>query len=129
MNQLESNLQSLFLYFIEYCTFMKKQLSVSILGFCFLALFAGWGSVGHKIINRNITSFFPVEMDAFKIWSADLTSHASDADNRKSGDPTEAPKHYIDIDYYPEFVTNHRIPQTLDSMNAKYTAAVVLDHQ
>ncbi len=45
-----------------------------------------------------------------------LSSHGSDADNRKYSDPTEGPKHYIDIDNYPEFDSTGRIPSTLDSI-------------
>jgi hypothetical protein len=32
-----------------------------------------------------------------------ISDHATDADTRKSSDPTEDPKHYIDIEDYPEF--------------------------
>ena len=49
-------------------------------------------------------------------WVPFLSEHASDADYRKNEDPLEAPKHYIDIDNYPEFLADGRIPQTIDSV-------------
>jgi hypothetical protein len=83
-----------------------------------LFLFAGWGAVGHKLINRKSIQFFPAQMNAFQYWRDSLAAHGSDADYRKSSDPTEQYRHYIDIDRYPEFILNHRIPQTLDSLIA-----------
>ncbi len=83
-----------------------------------LFLFIGWGASGHKIMNRRSVRSFPSSMNYFLFWSDSLAAHASDADTRKSTDPTEQYRHYIDIDIYPEFITNHRIPQTLDSLIA-----------
>jgi len=59
-------------------------------------------------------------MQDFQSWVGFLSNHASDADYRKSSDPTEGPKHYIDIDNYSEFLTDGRIPQTLDSVLTIY---------
>ncbi len=52
----------------------------------------------------------------FLVWTSDLTNHASDADYRKDSDTSEAPKHYIDIDTYQDFVVDHRILQDWDSI-------------
>jgi len=90
-------------------------------------LFIGWGYIGHQIINYNtILSALP-EMEFFDTWADSLKAHASDADNRKSWDPNEAPKHYIDIDYYPEFIANGTIPQDFDSLVALHGYTFVLD--
>lgn len=64
-------------------------------------------------------------MTQFNAWLDFLTSHASDADYRKSSDPNEGVKHYIDIDSYNEFMTKGRIPQTLDSVIAIHGAYFV----
>jgi hypothetical protein len=94
--------------------FTKAAVSV-----VFILLFAGWGSVGHKIINTNITVCFPSSMNfTLSTWNSFLIAHASDPDNRKSGpgsDPTEYPRHFIDIDAYPEFVANGYINQSYDA--------------
>ncbi len=67
-------------------------------------------------------------MQDFHAWVAFLTDHASDADYRKSTDPTEGPKHYIDIDNYSLFVSTGRIPQTYDSVIALYGNTFVIDN-
>lgn len=79
-------------------------------------LFAGWGATGHRIINRKATLSFPQQMNPFLHWADSLARHASDADYRKEWDTTEDRRHYIDIDIYPEFITNGRIPHSLDSL-------------
>jgi hypothetical protein len=64
-------------------------------------------------------------MSQFNAWISTLANHASDADDRKSWDPDESAKHYIDIDNYNEFVSHGRIPQTLDSAIAIHGASFV----
>jgi len=89
---------------------------------------SGWGSKGHKKISQNFAACLPAEMSFLKpAWTNYVGSHASDADYRKDSDPDEAPRHYIDIDNYPEFVLNGRIPQTYDSILAKYGSYFVID--
>ena len=100
------------------------KLSVSIV---LVFMFAGWGGTGHKIINRNITQSFPSAMKFPAYWSDTLTAHASDADNRKSKDPTESPKHFINIDYYPEFITNGHISQSYDTNVQLHTSTYVIN--
>ncbi len=90
-------------------------------------LFLGWGYVGHHIISYNtIMSAFP-EMEFFNTWADSLAAHASDADARKSSDPDEAPKHFIDIDNYPEFIANGTITQNFDSLVAEHSYSFVMD--
>lgn len=67
-------------------------------------------------------------MQDFQAWVSFLSTHASDADYRKSTDATEGPKHYIDIDNYSEFLATGRIPQTLDSVNTIHGSTFVLDN-
>ena len=89
-------------------------------------LFIGWGYVGHRIINYNtILSALP-QMEFFETWADSLQAHASDADERKSWDPNEAPKHYIDIDNYPEFILTGTIPQDFDSLVAIHGLSFVM---
>ncbi|MDR3609030.1 MAG: T9SS type A sorting domain-containing protein [Ignavibacteriaceae bacterium] len=98
---------------------MKKLFTTTAVSIVFIFLFAGWGSTGHKIINSHVTVCFPSSMNFPAYWSDTLAAHASDADNRKGKDPTESPRHFIDIDIYPEFVAN-------DSINRDYNAFVAL---
>jgi hypothetical protein len=84
-----------------------------------LLLLTGWGSTGHKIINRNGALELPVEMLGFIQHASMLADSASNADNRKGRDPSEGPKHFIDIDDYPEF-TSRSVSHSLDSLVMKY---------
>jgi hypothetical protein len=92
----------------------------------FSFFFLGWGYIGHRIINYNtIFSALP-NMPFFDTWAGLLADHASDADNRKSSDSTEKPKHYIDIDNYPEFISTGTILQNYDSLVSKYGLTFVI---
>ncbi len=110
------------LYYLLSLSLILKNLFYSmklkyIIIIAFIALIvSGWGSTGHRIINRKIVLSFPSQINFLQHWQDSLARHGSDADYRKSSDPTEGPRHYIDIDEYPEFVANGRIPQTLDSL-------------
>ncbi|HEY6437846.1 MAG TPA: hypothetical protein VIY47_14745, partial [Ignavibacteriaceae bacterium] len=90
-------------------------------------VFLGWGYIGHRMINyRTILSALP-EMEFFETWADSLEAHSTDADQRKSWDPTEGPKHYIDIDNYPEFIATGTIPQSFDSCVAIHGLSFVMD--
>jgi hypothetical protein len=82
-----------------------------------LSLFLlSWGYIGHRKIGEGTALFLPEEMSQFSNWPALLAAHGSDADYRRDDDPDEAPRHYIDIDNYPEFIAAGRIPSTMDSI-------------
>ena len=103
----------------------KKVVLPFILLFSFF--FLGWGHLGHQIISYNtILSALP-EMSFFEYWADSLAAHASDADIRKYFDPNEGPKHYIDIDNYPEFLSTGTIPQSFDSVVAIHGYSFVID--
>jgi hypothetical protein len=87
----------------------------------------GWGWVGHSIISYNtILSALP-EMEFFEFWADSLSAHASDADDRRGIDPDEGPRHYIDIDNYPEFIATGMINQDFDSLVAIHGYNFVID--
>jgi hypothetical protein len=91
---------------------LLKKSCVVLLAF----LLISWGYNGHYKISFEASQSFNQEMGEFVNWASTLAAHASDADERKEVDPTEGPKHYIDIDNYPEFVQSGKIPHTLDSV-------------
>ena len=104
---------------------MKKHLFAKIFLLAISIVLISWGSVGHNKINTDASLSYNTQMSQFNAWTSTLAYHASDADYRKSSDPTEGPKHYIDIDKYAEFITNGRIPQTLDSVIQHYGGTFV----
>jgi hypothetical protein len=64
-------------------------------------------------------------MSFLSSWSDSISIHASDADNRKSSDPNEDIKHFIDIDNYTDFQKSRKIIQNYDSIVSVYGAAFV----
>ncbi len=93
----------------------------------FTGLVFGWGGQAHYFINYRSVYGFNNSAQYLFSWQQVLGEHASDADDRKSQDPTEAPKHYIDIDSYPMFVSYGYISQNIDSMIAVYGYNFVYD--
>ncbi|MBK8553236.1 MAG: T9SS type A sorting domain-containing protein [Ignavibacteria bacterium] len=106
---------------------MNHKRKILLLLLFSLVFIYGWGASGHKIINRRSTFSLPPSM-SFLNWADSLAAHSSDADYRRSADPNEAPRHYIDIDNYPEFVALGRIPQNLDSLIALHGSSFVYDN-
>ena len=108
-----------------------KELKKNLLLFVGLAVLlislSSWGNRGHIKISTASGLSFSAEMEQFYAWVSTLANHASDADYRKQTDPNEAPRHYIDIDNYDEFISTGIIPQTLDSAIAIHGANFVYD--
>lgn len=64
-------------------------------------MFSSWGFYGHKRINRMAVFTLPPEMIGFYKQNIEyLTHHSIDPDKRRYASKDEAPRHYIDIDYY-----------------------------
>ncbi|PIP77600.1 MAG: hypothetical protein COW85_08045 [Ignavibacteria bacterium CG22_combo_CG10-13_8_21_14_all_37_15] len=103
--------------------FVRIAIPILLLSF----ILGGWGNVGHRIINGNTVNSFPQNFKQFSIWKDSLANHGSDADYRKSADPTEAPKHYIDFEDYNDFVTKGTVIQDYDSAVAKYGLYAITD--
>ncbi|MDP4290721.1 MAG: hypothetical protein Q8908_06540 [Bacteroidota bacterium] len=100
-------------------------MKLNILRSCILIVLffslSSWGEKGHYKINSSCTQSFPHRIRNLKTWSAALAAHASDADKRRSQDPYEANRHYIDIDNYPGFTADHKIIENRDSAYRNYT--------
>lgn len=77
-----------------------------------------WGFWAHQHINRVAVFTLPEELFAFYRQHLDyITTHAVDPDKRRSSDPEEAPRHYIDLDYYG--------PYPYDSLPRRWQEAVI----
>jgi len=106
---------------------LKRQLFFAIILPAVSLILMSWGYTGHEKIAQETQLSYPPEMSQFSAWTEFLCAHSSDADERKQWDPDEAPKHYIDIDNYDQFVTSGTIPQTLDSVISIYGYYFVYD--
>jgi hypothetical protein len=108
---------------------IRRLLRIPVV-FILLFLTAAWGSVGHRIINGNVIVHLPSSVTPFIQHIQFLADHASDADGRKGGDNKkpyilrEGPRHFIDIDDYPEFATKS-VPQNLTTLIARSDSATV----
>jgi hypothetical protein len=81
-----------------------------------------WGTATHKSLNQNSVRDLPPTMSQLAAQQAYLTNHAGDADTRKNSDPTEGPKHFIDLE---EFSDYQHLPADLSVVIAQYGAATV----
>jgi hypothetical protein len=98
---------------------MKKIISI-LSFFLLILLLCSWGGTGHYYISYRSSYFMPTSLLNVVDWADSLGTHASDADDRKSWDPNESPRHYIDIENYPGFLSSGRIVQTVDSAYLVY---------
>lgn len=64
----------------------------------------GWGAEGHKVVNKKAMESLPAEMRDFKAWTDYIVEHSADPDKRRKYDEAEAPRHFINLDYYNEFI-------------------------
>jgi hypothetical protein len=105
---------------------LKYYFKIGVLVLVGLIL-SSWGSVGHRKIALESGRSFSSTIEAYRSWIQDVAEHSADPDNRKNSDPTEAPKHYIDLDGYDEFRFKGKIIQSYDSAVARYGQAFVLE--
>jgi hypothetical protein len=74
-----------------------------------LVLSLGWGDKGHRLITKHALSLLPAEINLGDELKNEIILHSIDPDYRKKQDPSEPIKHYIDIDFYKEFLDGRMI--------------------
>lgn len=80
-----------------------KILSKYILIPIFLLSITSWGFFAHKHINHQAIFSLPLElMPFYKSNIHFITEHAVDPDKRRYAVKSEASKHFLDLDHYPE---------------------------
>lgn len=83
-----------------------------------------WGFGTHHYIAQNYSQHLPAAMDGLQAYDAQVDLHVTDPDSRKSATPGENVRHYIDIDYYPEFFAG-TLPHDRTQLEALYTPQIV----
>ena len=83
-----------------------------------------WGDKGHKLIANKAVELLKEKIKNIEQYQDYITEHSVDPDTRKSQDKTEGPKHYIDIDFYKEFLEGRMI-QDKDQLISLYSDSVV----
>jgi hypothetical protein len=106
-----------------------KKIIIIACSLSMLIIFSSWGYRGHKKISECAPPCFPPSL-SFLLgnFSTVLVDSASAPDYRKDWDPNEAPKHYLDIDNYNEFLITGRIPMTWDSITLMHPMWFILDN-
>ena len=104
---------------------MKKTLLPLLLAALILAhgTAGAWGFFGHRTITQVAVYELPPTMQAFYYRHlTELVRQSTAPDERRNDDPTEAPKHYIDMDHYSEIDPFGKVPQQYDKAVEKYSA-------
>lgn len=92
-------------------------------------VFAGWGFFAHKTINKMAVYALPEQMNAFFLKHISyIESESIKADQRRYADEEEAPKHYIDIDYYSVDSPFVVMPKRWDAAVAKFSEDTLLKY-
>jgi len=86
-----------------------------------------WAAVGHHYIAQNYSKHLPAYIDGLRAYDSVVDAHVTDADSRKGSTPGESEKHFIDIDWYPEFLAG-TLPRDRAALEAMYGAATVYSH-
>lgn len=91
--------------------FVRSFLLLMLYGYSFPAnsdQVSHWGFFGHQLINRLAVFTLPPEMIIFyKKYLGYIVEHAVDPDKRRYAIPDEAPRHFIDLDYYGDSAFFH----------------------
>ena len=96
--------------------------AAAVLGLLLPATGWTWGSVGHRYVASNYSQHLPAFIDGLSLYDSTVYAHVNDPDTRKSYTPGEAEKHYIDIDWYPEFLAG-TLSHDRAVLEAQYGAA------
>ncbi|HEX8504712.1 MAG TPA: zinc dependent phospholipase C family protein [Hymenobacter sp.] len=104
---------------------MKKTILPLLLAALMLAhgTAGAWGFFGHRTITQVAVYELPASMQAFYYrHMAELVRLSTAPDERRNDDPTEAPKHFIDIDHYSENDPFSKMPRVYDKAVEKFSA-------
>ncbi|MCL4547495.1 MAG: hypothetical protein M1495_02905 [Bacteroidetes bacterium] len=85
----------------------------------------GWGEKGHKTITLFAMKLIPQQMYLSEDMKQAIIEHSVDPDKRKRDDRSEGPKHFIDIDYYKEYMDG-KIITSLDTLKKLYGEKAVV---
>ncbi|QQL50024.1 zinc dependent phospholipase C family protein [Mucilaginibacter ginkgonis] len=99
-----------------------------VLALITLTLFTSWGFFAHYKINHLAVFTLPKGMAGFyRANIAYLTEHAVSADKRRYVDSTEAPRHFLDADFYGK-TPFRTIPHKWADVTAKYSKDTVIKY-
>ncbi|UYZ61038.1 zinc dependent phospholipase C family protein [Hymenobacter latericus] len=101
---------------------MKKALFSLALAMLVPVLSPGWGFFGHRTITQIAVYALPSSLQGFYYrHMPQLVKLSTAPDERRNDDPTEATKHFIDMDHFGDNPFG-MMPKDYDKAVAKYTA-------
>lgn len=104
---------------------MKNKFSYVITLLLVQSIFVyGWGDKGHKTITLFAMKLIPKQMNFSEDLKQAIVEHSVDPDKRKRDDRSEGPKHFIDIDYYKEYMDG-KIITSIDTLKKLYDEKTV----
>jgi len=103
---------------------VSRTLVTLALAFALPGAAHAWGGATHHYIARNWSQHLPPEIDGLRAYDAVVDAHVTDADTRRPYTPGEGPRHYIDIDAYPEFLAG-TLPHDRAELERRYGTGVV----
>jgi len=83
-----------------------------------------WGAQGHQYIAQNYSQHLPPGLDGLRNWDSVVYAHVNDPDIRRPSTPGEGPRHFMDIDAYPEFFSG-TLSHDRATLEAQYGATTV----
>jgi len=104
---------------------MKKTILPLLLAALMLAhgTAGAWGFFGHRVISQVAVYELPASMQSFYYrHMTELVRQSTAPDERRNEDPSEAPKHYIDMDHYSEDNPFGKMPRQYDKAVEKFKA-------
>lgn len=108
---------------------MKRLLPFVALLLFFPISVQSWGFFAHRTINYAAVFTLPEEMFSFyRIHAETLRSLAVNPDKRRYVSEVEAPRHYLDADFYESRVPLDTLPKHWDSAVARYGIDTIRNH-
>src|SRR3982074_2685252 len=106
-------------------TIMKRIVFISFFLLLSQQVFC-WGFYAHKKINYYSVFLLPPQMMVLYKPNIDfITEHAIDPDKRRYAVAEEAPRHYIDIDYYGKYPYT-QLPRNFKDAAAKFSGDTLM---
>jgi hypothetical protein len=106
------------------CRSYLRFVLIFFLRIVFVSSVFAWGNQAHRIINRETVKDLPDAMQGFKEKDFYLSDYASEADRRAVADETEIPKHFFEIERYPEY-SEGTLPRSFIALEEKYGESAV----
>jgi hypothetical protein len=106
---------------------MKKVFKIGLI-ISSLVIFSSWGFLVHRTVNQLAIYQLPKKMQPFFYRNIDsIVKYSIRPDQRRSQDPTEAPKHFIDLEAYGDSAA-WKMPVTWNEAVAKFSRDTLIKY-